>query len=130
VPVEAGAAEPAASGSVVPLPTRIRPGSGEAPDGIAALVAEAARELQMKDGDGRAEPPETSRRAVASADGPALQVAAEPVVLAEREARRAAASSPAEGARPGSDENSETRFFQALAEIRALKKRAAAQAGE
>ena len=123
--------EPAAGGSVVPLPTRARPGPGDAPEGIAALVAEAARDLQQLEGNAQGELGGPVWHANANIEAPPVQAAPEPVVLANREPPRLAAAKPAPDAgRPSADENSETRFFQALAEIRALKKRAAAQAGE
>jgi hypothetical protein len=109
-------AQPALGGSVVPLPTRGRP-SADSPEQSAALVAEATRDLQRLAGQSPDEMP----------GGPRLPIAAVPeaAVVMELDARRQAH----EGALPDAEENAENRFFEALAEIRALK-RAANQAGE
>lgn len=131
---EAGqAAEPMNGGSVVPMPTRPRavPEASEtAPSASPPLLAgEAHADL----GTTVWRAPVTSESQTPAAVAPAGAVPGESSV-AELVARRI---TPAAEAQPGEDPprtadaaaNSETRFFQALAEIRALR-RASRQAGE
>jgi hypothetical protein len=131
---EADEAPPQTGGSVVPLPTRARQAASESPEKSAAVVAEATRDLQRIAGEAREDGKDIWRPA-ASAQ-PRMPAATLPGAsnVGELVALRIAA--PAEGAdgkpRPAAGEakgNPESRFFEALAEIRALK-RAANQAGE
>jgi hypothetical protein len=110
-------AEPAL-GSVVPLPTRPRPTAE--PSALApAIAVEAARD--RIGGDGK-----TPRRARARA----AAEPSEPTIVAELGSRRSAGNGgDAPEPRPDADDKAETRFFEALAEIRALK-RSATPAGE
>ena len=118
-------------GSVVPLPTRARHIAAESPEQSASVVAEAARDLhriaeEAKEDSGR----EVWRPAPASQ--PRMPAAAGPTNIGELVALRIAPSDAAESKAKAAAEakgNPENRFFEALAEIRALK-RAANQAGE
>jgi len=135
-PAEAqGAARPEVGGSVVPLPTRTRPVPVESPERSAAVVAEAARDLQRIAGQEQQSAGEAVA-GVAVAQRPRLPEATIPGVtnIGELVAMRMASASPqgngaaAEEA-PEVSEKAESQFFEALAEIRALK-RAGTQAGE
>ena len=125
-------------GSVVQLPTRARQLAAESPEQSAAVVAEATRDLQrladVEEGDSAEEvwhgPGQAAgahnahpRMPVASIPGEANLGALVPLRMVP----------PIGGEepkpKPEVEENAETRFFEALAEIRALK-RAANQAGE
>jgi hypothetical protein len=116
----------AAGATIVPLPTRARQLAAESPEQSAAVVAEATRDLQRiaasadRGPDGNtAQPP---RMPVATV--PSDNNIGELVAL--RMAPRAATPEEAPAEAP---EGAETRFFEALAEIRALK-RIGGQAGE
>jgi hypothetical protein len=110
--------EPTFGGSVVPLPVRGRPAAVDSPEQAAALVAEATRDLQRLAGGAEGALVE---------DGPRLPAALGPdtSIITDLDTRRLAR----DGALADVEENAESRFFEALAEIRALK-RAASQAGE
>jgi hypothetical protein len=111
-------AEPALGGSVVPLPTRLRP-SAEQPAQAPLIAVEAARDRISGDG-------KTPRRPRARA----ATEPSEPTIVAELGSRRSAGNGgDAPEPRPDAEETAETRFFEALAEIRALK-RSATPAGE
>jgi hypothetical protein len=120
--LEAAAAQGA---SVVQLKRpRHTSGPAETPD---ALVAEAARDLQRLAVAAQADPGSSLRPV--PAPEPHLPAARAPgdATIAELSARRSAAAERA--MRPEAEEVAETRFLEALAEIRALK-RSAGQAGE
>ncbi len=121
-------AEPTIGGSVVPLPTRSRVAAAESPEQSAALVAEAARDLQRIAGEAHGELDAGVWRAPATAE-PRLPSVSETGVVANLDARRQAVAAGEAEPPPDAEENAESRFFEALAEIRALK-RAASQAGE
>jgi hypothetical protein len=118
-------------GSVVPMPTRARQVVSESPEQSEAVVVEANRELhriadEANEGDGK----EVWRPApkMPAANAPT------PTNIGELVALRIAPSDGADGkskalAAAEGKANPESRFFEALAEIRALK-RAANQAGE
>jgi len=133
-------------GSVVALPTRPRAAPEAPPDPVDALIADAARDLQRLEGEAHGGFGEAAWRAPANVVGtsaaptPPPAIAAEPGTIAGLGARRSSGGAPAPappppGAKPeiitrqGTEENAETRFREALKEIRALK-RAASQAGE
>jgi hypothetical protein len=130
------AAQPEMGGSVVPLPTRNRALPMQTPEQSAATVAEAARDLQRiadeVENDGSIG---EAAESVPAAQLPRLPEATVPGVanIGEFVALRMATSSgEANGeAKPEEpvSEKAESQFFEALAEIRALK-RAASQAGE
>jgi hypothetical protein len=142
VPAAAAAAAPGEApqgASVVPLPMRPKPAeAGDGADKAAEQMAEAARDLQRLAGEARADLGQNVWRGTAQPE-PRLPSATELAgagVLAELDTRRAATTNGAgngtgEAGKPeaSADPNAETRFFEALAEIRALK-RAASQAGE
>ena len=126
-------------GSVVPLPTRARQMAQESPDKSVAVVAEATRDLQRLAGEGGGQLANGVWRAPAVPE-PRMPVASLPgdgnvsELIALRmvpPATPPSAAETGEKAKPAPDveERAETRFFEALAEIRALK-RAANQAGE
>ena len=118
----------ATGGSVVPLPLRGRVAAAETPEQAAARVAEAARDLQRLAGEARAELGAGIWGAPAAPQPRLLPPSPESGVVADLDARRQAVAASESG---GGDveEDAENRFFEALAEIRALK-RAASQAGE
>jgi hypothetical protein len=131
-----GAARPELGGSVVALPMRNRPGPPESPEQSAATVAEATRDLQRiaheahsngsAEGDAASAPVAQHPR-MPDAPVPGVASIGEFVAL-----RMASTSEEANGeAKPDEEvgEKAESQFFEALAEIRALK-RAASQAGE
>lgn len=119
--------EPAIGGSVVTLPTRGRL-AAESPEQSAALVSEAARDLQRLAGEAHAELGAGVWRAPAAPEPRLLPPAPESGVVADLDARRQALAASGAGV-ADVEEDAENRFFEALAEIRALK-RAASQAGE
>ena len=124
---------PQTGGSVVPLPTRARQIAAESPEQSAAVVAEATRDLHRIAGEGTEDGGKEGRRASAAAI-PRMPVAAVPgsANIGELVALRIAPAESGEGkSKPAGEAkpNAESRFFEALAEIRALK-RAANQAGE
>lgn len=126
-------------GSVVQLrPRNAQPDSSE--QAAAALVSAATRDLQRLADDSDTDD--------AAEEAPAAAEKAAPTAAAPQKTRLPAANGPGEGnvaalvahrmgrsaedkdkPKPDVEENAETRFFEALAEIRALK-RAASQAGE
>jgi hypothetical protein len=114
-------------GSVVPLPTRVRQMAAESPEQSEAVVAEAARDLhRIADEANREESKEQRRAAPRMPAAPAASIG-ELVAL-----RLAPSNDDADPkAKPAAEGKvtPESRFFEALAEIRALK-RAANQAGE
>jgi len=120
---------PQLGGSVVALPTRARQLAAESPEKSAAVVAEATRDLQRIAGEvedegikgGRYSPAASPRMPPASAPGNIGELVALRIASPDGEHR----PKPAEESKT----TSENRFFEALAEIRALK-RAANQAGE
>jgi hypothetical protein len=124
---EEKAAGPRVGGSVVPLPTRARTMAAESPDQSVAVVAEATRDLQRiaveadHDDDERAPPRMPTAIPPAANIGELVALRIAPPGEGGEAKPRASGDHP-----PGSPEN---RFFEALAEIRALK-RAANQAGE
>jgi hypothetical protein len=129
-------AEAANGGSVVPMPTRTRAVPAETPPEIAAS-ATAAAPVSLLAGEAHGDLGTAIWRAPAITSGPMPPATTpEPAVpgepsVAELVARRIAPPAdapPGDGPRDGSP-NSEARFFDALAEIRALR-RAARQAGE
>lgn len=107
-------------GSVVPLPMRARPVPVDHSEQSAAAVAEATRDLhRLADAE-------------ASAPTPLMPAAQGAGNIGELVALRLGNDEPGGGEPPWRGEqtgNAENRFFEALAEIRALK-RAANQAGE
>lgn len=120
-------------GSVVPLHTRPRPVQPETAEQAAARVDDAARDLQRIAGEAHGDLGKSVWRAPANTEAPAS--AGQPTgeasvaeLLAHRMAAVQAGPGEAKPAEP-KDRNSEARFFEALAEIRALK-RTAGQAGE
>ena len=127
---------PTAGGSVVPLPTRARQIAAESPEQSVAVVAEATRDLQRIAGEADAT---SSARSVWRA--PAPQMPRLPIARRRRRnigelvaLRMAPPPTPPsrrspKASRRKSRTTPENRFFEALAEIRALK-RAANQAGE
>lgn len=134
VAAQAPPEQPAATGgSVVQMPTRPR-NIPETPDQSAALIADGARDLQRLAGEAHADLGNTVWRAPAHAE-PRMPIApgpGEPSVaelVAHRLAPGADKGSGSKGADGAPGETPETRFFEALAEIRALR-RAASQAGE
>ncbi len=123
------------TGSVVPLPTRARQMASESSEQSAAVVAEATRDLQRIAVEGKEDGgKEIWRAPAAAAQQPRMPTASQgPGNIGELVALRIA---PADGTeskpkQPAAETkgNPENRFFEALAEIRALK-RAANQAGE
>jgi hypothetical protein len=132
-PAAAEAARPEVGGSVVPLPMRARPVPVESPEQSAAVVTEAARDLQRIAGEAEMDEKESAAAAAAVAKQPRMPAATAPSVTnvgelvalrmasptAEKEDREAEAE-------PEVSEKAESQFFEALAEIRALKR----QAGE
>jgi hypothetical protein len=127
-------AEPQLGGSVVPLPTRARQMAAESPDQSVAVVTEATRDLQRIAGEADADVGKEVWRAPAAAQ-PRMPAAIPPAAnIGELVALRitSAGENGEQKPRPGSEQpagSAENRFFEALAEIRALK-RAANQAGE
>lgn len=128
-----------AGGSVVPLPTRARQQAAESPEKSAAVMADATRDLQRIAGEGEGRLASGVWQASAS-PAPQLPIATAPgdTNVGELVALRLATPSapvPTNGedktgtGTEADDDGAETRFFEALAEIRALK-RAANQAGE
>ncbi len=118
------AMEPQLGGSVVPLPTRARQAAAESPDQSAAVVAAATRDLQ-RIADETDSDEEAARPRMPAAAPPASNIG-------ELVALRIAPNDGGQKPKPGAADQSgsaENRFFEALAEIRALK-RAANQAGE
>lgn len=113
------APQPQLGGSVVPLPTRARTMAAESPDQSLAVVSEATRDLQRLSADGNPVPRMPAATLPDGTSGPGIGE-----LVALRLAPERADGKP--DAPTGSPEN---RFFEALAEIRALK-RAANQAGE
>jgi hypothetical protein len=119
-----------AGGSVVPLPTRARQIASESPEQSEAVVVEANRELhriadEANEDEGkeiwRAQPKMPAANAPAPTNiGELVALRIAPTEGGDGKSRIAAAEGKA---------NPESRFFEALAEIRALK-RAANQAGE
>jgi hypothetical protein len=118
--------EPAVGASIVALPTRGRLAAGASADQSAALVAEATRDLQRLAGEAHADLAGDVWRASAE---PRLPSAFDGAVVTDLDAHRQALAANAAEPLPDAEENAENRFFEALAEIRALK-RAANQAGE
>ena len=121
--IEEQEALPQTGGSVVPMPTRVRQAVSESPDQSAAVVAEATRDLQRIAGEGK-DAVREPRMPAAAGPGPSD--------VGELVALRIATSDGAEPKpKPAAEGKAtpESRFFEALAEIRALK-RAANQAGE
>jgi hypothetical protein len=111
-------------GSVVPLPTRVRQQAAESPEQSANIVAEAARDLQRLASEKPSEPePRMPTATVPSATNVGELVA---LKMAAKPAEEEPTEKPP---KPDIEERAETRFFEALAEIRALK-RAASQSGE
>ena len=123
IPIHAG-------GSVVPMPTRARQIASESPEQSEAVVVEANRELRRiadeANGDEAKEVWRPSPK-MPAANAPT------PTNIGELVALRIAPADGADGkskaAAAEGKANPESRFFEALAEIRALK-RAANQAGE
>jgi hypothetical protein len=120
--------EPALGASVVPLPMRGRLPAGASADQSAALVAEATRDLQRLAGEAHADLAGDVWRAHASAE-PRLPSVYDGAVVTDLDAHRQALAANAVEPLPDAEEHAESRLFEALAEIRALK-RAANQAGE
>jgi hypothetical protein len=120
-------------GSVVALPTRPRQIAGDAAEQSAALVAEAARDLQRLAGESHDDANGSWRSSnQAEPRMPVADAPEEPSVIADLDAHRAAtgnAGGPASDEAAVGESGSDARFFEALAEIRALR-RAAKQAGE
>jgi hypothetical protein len=115
-------------GSVVPLPTRPRPVPVESPERSAAVVAEAARDLQRIAGEAKLAAEDAENVAVV-AQRPRMPEATAPGVtnIGELVALRMASAPAANGSGASQDEpevteKAETQFFEALAEIRALKR--------
>lgn len=128
-------AVPHIGGSVVPLPTRARQMAAESPEQSAAVVAEATRDLQRIAGESTEDPGKEIWRAPAASQPrmPAATIPG-PANIGELVALRIAPVADSVEPKPKpipveSRGNPENRFFEALAEIRALK-RAANQAGE
>jgi len=137
LPAETAAAAPAqpveypAGGSVVPLPTRARQMAAESAEQSVAVVAQATRDLQRLAGDGDGSLDKEVWHAATNAE-PRLPAASMPGKGNIGELVALKMSTPPQGDKEPKtkvDENAEVRFFEALAEIRALK-RAANQAGE
>lgn len=144
-PVEVDEAEVAATetadaseagASIVPLPTRTRPSPTESPERSAAVVAEATRDLKRIAEETEPETDEAADGAepLPAAKGPSLPDASAPGVgnVGELVAlRMAPVNGDDDDAEDGEEvsEKAESQFFEALAEIRALK-RAGRQAGE
>ena len=122
-PIPEATVEYPAGGSVVPLPTRARQQAAESPEQSAAVVADAARDLQRLAAEDAAPPAPEPKLPAATLPGASN--------IGELVALRMVPKSPAPEPEPEPDveEKAETRFFEALAEIRALK-RAANQGGE
>jgi hypothetical protein len=120
-------------GSVVPLPTRARQIAAESPEQSAAVVFEATRDLQRIAGEPREEGAKEVWRGSAASQPRMPSAAPGPSNIGELVALRIAPADAADAKpKPPAAEgkgNPENRFFEALAEIRALK-RAANQAGE
>lgn len=135
------APRPDVGGSVVPLPTRNRPAPAASPEQSAATVAEAARDLQRiaEEAEKDEEDAEADAAlATTAVERPRMPEATVPGVANIGEfvaLRMATANGDGNGngeAKPAEEEvgeKAESQFFEALAEIRALK-RAANQAGE
>ena len=125
--------EVARSASVVVLPTRARQLAAESPERSAIVVAEAARDLQRLAGEEQGESVNGGVRRSPAEPEPRMPAATLPgganvgELVALRMASKPSDSVPIQ--EPDIEENAETRFFEALAEIRALK-RSANQAGE
>ncbi len=120
-PVAAEAEKPAMGGSVVPLPTRPRPVPVEVNERSAAASVnrhDETRPTEADGGDGAAQP------RMPQAPVPGVANIGELVALRMLPAEESVAE-----AKPEVSEKAESQFFEALAEIRALK-RAANQAGE
>jgi hypothetical protein len=131
-----GAARPEVGGSVVPLPTRNRPVPTESPEQSAAAVAEATRDLQRLAHEAQSNgSAEADAASAATSQHPRMPDAPVPGVANIGEFVALRMASPSEEtngeAKPDEEvgEKAESQFFEALAEIRALK-RAASQAGE
>jgi hypothetical protein len=120
--------ESAPDTTVVPLLTRGRLSAGASAEQSAALVAEATRDLQRLAGEAHAELESDVWRAPASAE-PRLPSVFDGAVVTDLDAHRQALAANAVEPLPDAEEHAENRLFEALAEIRALK-RAANQAGE
>ncbi len=116
-------------GSVVPLPTRPKHVVSELPEQSEAVVIEATRDLQRLAGQESDEPEEAAAEEPVEATHLPAATAPAPSNIGELVALRMLP----ESGKPKPDEagasNAENRFFEALAEIRALK-RSAGQAGE
>lgn len=116
--------------SVVPLRAR----QANTPEQSAALVADATRNLQRIAGEGHAETSEGTKQATkkgVAAKGGGQPVASGEPRISELHPNRSQALAP-EGApdpRQEIEDKAETRFFEALSEIRALK-RSSGQAAE
>ena len=124
-------AAPAGGGSVVQLPTRPRPAASGTPEQSVAAVNEATRDLQRiadESPDHAAE--DGDEAAAAPNERPAMPAAPGVTNIGEFVALRMASEADEESEPEGEvDEKAESQFFEALAEIRALK-RSANQAGE
>jgi hypothetical protein len=120
--------EPTLGASVVPLPTRGRLPAAASAEQSAALVAEATRDLQRLAGEAHADMAGDVWRAPATAE-PRLPSVYDGAVVTDLDAHRQALAANAVEQLPDAEEHAENRLFEALAEIRALK-RAANQAGE
>ncbi len=126
---DAAAFPPAAvGGSVVPMPTRLRPAPAESQEPATMPASNGAGELQPIVGEAHADMDNTVWRAPAVAT-PRLPLAAGPgeASVAELVAHRM--TPEVDGAAQPDGDPHETRFFEALAEIRAMR-RATSQAGE
>lgn len=123
---------PQTGGSVVPMPKRPRQGAPASPDQSAAAVAAATKDLQRMAGKVDIDTGEGFWR-VPPKPQPQMPAAAATAVtgnVGELVALRLATPGSGDNSKPKTvDENAESRFFEALAEIRALK-RTANQAGE
>ncbi len=131
-PAEEDAARPEAGGSVVPLPTRARPTPADSPERSVAAVAEAARDLQRLASEPEGSPEAEEAPMAPAAKRPRMPEATVPGVanIGELVALRMATPAEEGDAEATADtevsEKAESQFFEALAEIRALKR----QAGE
>ncbi len=122
---------PAPAASVVPLHARPRvPAAGPA-ELPSAPAAEPGRNVQRLAGEGHGDLTRGVWRAPAHTEPrmPAASSLAEPAPAKREPGGNGAAAAAARAEAAEAKDNPETRFFEALAEIRALK-RAASQAGE